>query len=64
MPLSEVHLTLSFSLLLFYTVPVLKGITFMSGDLLYLDLQALYMKEAYFSWISRFHLTIHSSHQR
>ncbi|OWK55354.1 hypothetical protein RLOC_00000739 [Lonchura striata] len=36
----------------------------MNGDLLYLDLQVLYMKEVFSSWISHFHLTIHSSHQR
>lgn len=65
MCLSKVHLTLSFPLLFFLcTVPVLKEITFMNGDLLYLDLQVLYMKEAFSSWISHFHLTIHSSHQR
>lgn len=58
--LSKAHLTLLF----FCTVLVLKEITFMSGDLLYLDLQVLYMKEVFFSWISHFHLTIHSSHQR
>ncbi|POI30214.1 hypothetical protein CIB84_006034 [Bambusicola thoracicus] len=36
----------------------------MNGDQLYLDLRVLYMRAAFFSWISHFHLTIHSSHQR